>query len=138
MSSLSYNHTTLAGNLTRDVQLRFLANEKSVASFTVASSRRYIVGDDQREDSLFLDCEAWGRTGEVIAKHFTKGKPILVAGRLRQDTWADKETGKNRAKLVLVVSEFAFVPDGRRQGDPAHPAPADTPAPAPTDDEPPF
>lgn len=151
--SISLNHLTIAGNLTRDPQIRFLANERCVASFGIANSRRYKSGNETKEETLFLDCEAWGQTGEHIGKYFVKGKPIIVEGRLRMDTWADKESGKPRSKPVLVVDRFHFVPDGKGKpegaaaaGDAAAtPAPsAATPpssapaAPAASDDEPPF
>lgn len=150
--SITLNHTTLAGNLTRDPQLRFLANERCVASFGVANSRRYKTGNGEtKEETLFMDCEAWGQTAEHIGKHFMKGKPIIVEGRLRQDNWTDKDSGKPRSKAVLVVERFHFVPDGKGKtesapadGEPSaapagtQPAP-DTPPPAPRgDDEPPF
>jgi single-strand DNA-binding protein len=155
--SISLNHTVLAGNLTRDPQLRFLANERCVASFGVANSRRYkTAAGEAKEETLFMDCEAWGQTAEHIGKYFMKGKPIIVEGRLRQDNWTDKESNKPRSKQVLVVDRFHFVPDGKGKqaaGDtaegeaPAAPAAGQAAAPAPgtpppaaarNDDEPPF
>lgn len=154
--SISLNHTTLAGNLTRDPQLRFLANERCVASFGVANSRRYKTSSGEpKEETLFMDCEAWGQTAEHIGKYFGKGKPIIVEGRLRQDTWTDKETNKQRSKAVLVVDRFHFVPDGKGKADgapadgeapaapaasqaAAQPAPGTPPPAARGDDEPPF
>lgn len=147
--SIGLNHTTIAGNLTRDPQVRFLANERCVASFGLANSRRYKSGTETKEDTLFLDCEAWGQTAEHLGKYFTKGKPIIVEGRLRLDTWTDKETSKPRSKILLVVDRFHFVPDGKGRGEsaPATTAgetapPAAAPAPsagaASALDEPPF
>lgn len=141
--SLSLNHLVIAGNLTRDPQLRFLANERCVASFGLANSRRFKSGDATKEETLFLDCEAWGQTGEHIGKHFHKGKPIIVEGRLRMDSWQDKDSGKPRSKLVLVVDRFHFVPDGKGKpaaGDAVAPAAAASApaAPAASGDEPPF
>jgi len=146
--SISLNHLTIAGNLTRDPQIRFLANERCVASFGMANSRRYKSGNETKEETLFLDCEAWGQTGEHIGKFFAKGKPIIVEGRLRMDTWTDKETGKPRSKPVLVVDRFHFVPDGKGKAEGAAPAGdaapsassahATGPSPAPSNDEPPF
>lgn len=154
--SISLNHIALAGNLTRDPQIRFLANERCVVSFGVANSRRYKTSNGEpKEETLFMDCEAWGQTAEHIGKHFVKGKPIIVEGRLRQDNWTDKDTNKPRSKAVLVVDRFHFVPDGKGKADgaaadgeapatpaagqaAAQPAPG-TPPPAPRgDDEPPF
>jgi single-strand DNA-binding protein len=112
--SMSYNRSIIAGNLTRDPQTRFLANEKCVCSFTVANTRRFTVAGEKREETAFVDCEAWGKTAEIIGRFFTKSKPILVEGRLKQDNWDDKDTGKKRSKLVVVVDSFDFVPDGKR------------------------
>jgi single-strand DNA-binding protein len=121
-----------------------------VASFSVANSRRYKAGNgEMKEETLFMDCEAWGQTAEHIGKFFMKGKPIIVEGRLRQDTWIDKETNKPRSKTVLVVDRFHFVPDGKGKADgadgeaaPAAGPTAEQPArsnpPARSDDEPPF
>jgi single-strand DNA-binding protein len=150
--SISLNNTVLAGNLTRDPQLRFLPNERCVASFGVANSRRYkLTSGETKEDTLFMDCEAWGKTAEHIGKYFMKGKPIIVEGRMRQDNWTERDTGKPRSKLILVVERFHFIPDGKGKPEgaaaegetPAAPAasqaapPPGTP-PAPGDDEPPF
>ena len=149
--SISINHLTIAGNLTRDPVIRILAGDRTVAAFGIAHNRRYKVGDEQREETVFLDCEAWGQTAEILGKHFLKGKPILLEGRIKMDRWDDKETGKPRTKLALVVERLHFVPDGTKrsegQSGPAAasepPAAGQAPAPAaaaPLGDgeEPPF
>lgn len=146
--SISLNHLTIAGNLTRDPQLRFLANERCVANFGLANNRRFKSGDEDREEVIFLDCEVWGTTAERIGKYFSKGKPIIVEGRLKQETWTDKKDGTRRSKVVLLVEKFHFVPDASRR-DQAQPDTAATTsdqappaAPASTSavdaDEPPF
>lgn len=145
--SVTLNHLSIAGNLTRDVQIRFLANERCVASFGIANSRKFKSGGETREETVFLDCEAWGETAERIGKFFAKGKPVILEGRLKQETWIDKKDGTKRSKLLLSVKEFHFVPDGKRDhaasdttADAGETAPARAPAPAATgdDDEPPF
>lgn len=141
---IQLNHLTIAGNLTRDPQVRVLASGNSVANFGIANSRRFKSGDDHREETVFLDCEAWGRTAELLGQYFTKGKPIIVEGRLKQDTWEDRQTGQKRHKILLAVDRVHFVPDGRRstnQDSADHPdvlAPATAPTPTAGDDEPPF
>lgn len=137
---IPFNLISIAGNLTRDPNLRLLAGDRAVVSFAIANSRKYKVNGEAREDTTFIDCEAWGKIGETIAQHFVKGKPILVTGRLKQDRWEDKD-GNNRSKHAIVVDSFCFIPDGRRADSTEAPA---APAPAPgatahhADDEPPF
>ncbi len=64
---------------------------------------------EQREEVCFVDCEAWGKTAEVIAQYFAKGRPIMIEGRLKLDTWQDKKTNENRSKLKVVIDNFYFV-----------------------------
>jgi single-strand DNA-binding protein len=149
--SISLNHTIIAGNLTRDPESKRLQGDKCVCKFSLANSQKYKdASGESREDVIFLECQAWGRTAEVIWQHFTKGKPIIVEGKLKMDQWEDKTTGAMRSKIMLNVERFHFVPDGKR-GESARPAEArgepsaetTTPQPAPSsaarvDDETPF
>lgn len=151
--SIGLNHLTIAGNLTRDPETKYLQNDKIVCKFTVANSQTYMVNGEKREDVVFLDCTAWAKTAETIGKHFKKGKPIIVEGKLKQENWEDKETGGKRSKICLTVDRFHFVPDGKgtgKSGDEsggddrsvsAQAAPRTETAQAPrqsSDDEPPF
>ena len=114
---MAFNKVILMGNLTRDPELRSTTSGSSVTSFALAVNRTWNNAQGERqEETSFIDCEAWGRTGETIAKYVLKGRQLLVSGRLRQDTWQDKDTGKNRSTLRVVVEEFSFVSDGNRGG----------------------
>ena len=114
---MAFNKIILMGNLTRDPELRSTTSGSSVTSFALAVNRTWNNAQGERqEETSFIDCEAWGRTGETIAKYVSKGRQLLVSGRLRQDTWQDKDTGKNRSTLRVVVEEFSFVSDGSRGG----------------------
>lgn len=117
----NFNKVLLMGNLTRDVELRHTTNNNAVAKFGLAVNRRYSVGEganrEQREEVTFVDCEAWGRTAEVIAQYLSKGRPVFIEGRLKLDQWQDKESGQNRSRLLVVVENFQFV-DSRGQGGP--------------------
>jgi single-strand DNA-binding protein len=144
--SISLNHSIIAGNLTRDPETKYLANDKVVCKFSIANSQKFKVGDEQREKVIYLECQAWGKTAETIGKYATKGKPIIVEGKLEMDQWEDKDTGAKRSKITLNVERFHFVPDGKR-GEASRPpeagAESTTPQPAPSsavkaDDEPPF
>ena len=81
-------------------------------------------GED-REETTFVDCEAWGRTAEVMNQYLSKGRPVFVEGRLKFDQWEDRETGKKRSKLKVVVENFQFVDSAGGGGNRAsQPAPA--------------
>ncbi len=104
------NKVLLIGNLTRDVELTATPSGMQVAKLGLAVNRRWTGNDGERkEETTFIDCEAWGKTGENIAKFFNKGRPIFIEGRLKLDTWQDKESGQNRSKMKVVVEAFEFV-----------------------------
>ncbi len=105
----SYNKVLLMGNLTRDVQLKSTSGGQSVADIAIAVNRKFKTKDGQeREEVTYVDCECWGPRAEVIAKYFSKGKPIFIEGRLKLDSWEDKE-GKKQSKLRVVVENFQFI-----------------------------
>lgn len=104
----NYNKVLLMGNLTRDVELKSIAGGQTVAQFGLAINRHYTTqSGEKREEVTFVDCEAWARTGETIAKFLSKGKPIFVEGRLKLDQW-EKE-GQKHSKIRVVVESFQFV-----------------------------
>jgi single-strand DNA-binding protein len=111
----NYNKVMLMGNLTRDVELKHTAGNTAVANLALAVNRRYRVNDESREETTFVDCEAWGRTAENISKFFSKGRPIFVEGRLKLDEWQDRD-GNKRSKLRVVVENFEFVDSNGRSG----------------------
>jgi single-strand DNA-binding protein len=76
---------------------------------------------ENREETTFVDCEAWGRTAEVMSQYLCKGRPVFIEGRLKLDQWDDRETGKKRSKLKVVIDNFQFVDSkgGDRGGEPA-------------------
>jgi single-strand DNA-binding protein len=112
---LNFNKVLLGGNLTRDPQMKFLANQTGVAEFGLAVNRRWKgANGEDREEVLFVDCAAFGKTAETINQYFTKGKPIFVEGRLKFDSWEDKNGGGKRSKLSVVVDHFQFV--GSKEG----------------------
>ena len=105
----SFNKIILMGNLTRDPELRVTPNGTSICKFGLATSRTYTTQDGtQREETTFVDVDVFGRQAEVIAKYMTKGRPILVEGRLRFDQW-ETQTGEKRSKHNVVLETFRFV-----------------------------
>ncbi len=142
---MELNRLVYGGNLTRDPEMRVLAEGRAVVKFTVANSRKYKdQAGETHEETTFLDCEAWGKTADIIGRFLQKGKPIIVEGRIIQQNWEDKTTGQKRSKLGLRVDVFHFLPTNTRRDD--APAPQSsgpqTSGPAGTyvgpNDEPPF
>ncbi|MBL9000114.1 MAG: single-stranded DNA-binding protein [Phycisphaerae bacterium] len=106
----SYNKVLLMGNLTRDIELKSIGSGQSVGKFGLAINRHYTTqSGEKREEVTFVDCEAWGKTAETMARFLTKGRPVFVEGRLKLDQWTDKESGKNRSALRVVIDNFQFV-----------------------------
>jgi single-strand DNA-binding protein len=106
----SLNKVMLMGNITRDIELRHTSGNQAVATIGLAMNRRWRTPEgEQREEVTFVDCDAWGKTAEMIAQYFAKGRPIMIEGRLKLDTWQDKESGGNRSKLKVVIETFYFV-----------------------------
>lgn len=106
----SYNKVMLMGNITRDPELKYTSAGTAVAKLGLAVNRRYkTAAGEQREDVTFVDCTAWSRTAEVICEYLGKGDPIFIEGRLQYSTWEDRETGKKRSKLDVVIEGFQFI-----------------------------
>jgi len=109
------NRVMLMGNLTRDPELRYLPSNTPVVNLGLAINRRWKnqQGESQ-EETTYVDCEAFGRSAEVINQYLRKGRPVYIEGRLRFDQWQDRE-GQNRSKLKVVVESFQFI-DSRGGG----------------------
>ena len=134
----SYNKVILMGNLTRDPELKQTPSNQSVAQIGLAVNRKFKGRDgDMKEETTFVDCEAWGRTAETMSKYLAKGRPVFVEGRLKLDQWQDKD-GNNRSKLKVVIDTFQFVDSrGGQSGQTQQPAAA-TANITPQDDDIPF
>ncbi len=154
----SYNKVILMGNLTRDPEVKFLPSGTAVANFGLAMNETYTDQQtgEKKESACFVDVEAWGRQAEIVGEYFSKGRPILVEGSLKYDSW-EAEDGTKRNRLKVRLMRFQFV--GRRDEDemgggyanaqPAAaptqaesyqdaPAPEASSAPSSTDDDIPF
>ncbi len=112
----SFNKVILMGNLTRDVELRYSAGNVAIAKLGLAVNDRYKdkQSDEWVDRANFIDCTAFGRTAEVINQYFSKGRPIFIEGKLRWDSWEDKQSGQKRSKLEVIIDNFEFV--GDREG----------------------
>lgn len=109
---LMLNSVHIAGNLTRDVQVRFFANEKAVADFGLAINKRYRGGDgEMKEETVFVDVECWGRQAELCGQYLTKGRNCMVEGSLKLDQWEDKQSGAKRSKIKISAQRVHFLGD---------------------------
>lgn len=147
----NFNKVILAGNLTRDPELRYTPKGTAVAKIGLAINRSWKTETgEQKEEVTFVDVDAFGKTAETIGQYFKKGRPILIEGRLRYETWEDKQTNQKRSKLGVVMENFQFMDSNRAEGTgsdaprsrPVPPARAESAAtdapPPPEDDDVPF
>jgi single-strand DNA-binding protein len=113
----SFNRVILLGNLTRDPQLKFTPSQTAVVEFGVAMNRKYKgANGEEKEEVTFVDVAGFGKMAEVINQHFQKGKQILIEGRLKFDSWEDKQGGGKRSKLSVIADSFQFVGGRDEQG----------------------
>lgn len=143
----SFNKVILVGNLTRDPEVRYTPKGVAIAKVGLAVNRvwRTETGE-QREETTFVDIDVFGRAAEIVGQYLRKGSPALFEGRLRLDTWEDKQSGQKRSKLT-VVAESVQLLGTRQQGEgtqasqpqqasPQSPAPEPSAPPAPNNSEP--
>jgi single-strand DNA-binding protein len=114
----SFNKVILMGNLTRDPELRYTPKGTAIARIGLALNRSWRTETgEQRDETTFVDVDAFGRQAETISQYLKKGSPLLIEGRLRLDTWEDKQTNQKRSKLGVVLETFRFVgPAQHREG----------------------
>lgn len=111
----SFNRVILMGNLTRDPELRVTPQGTSVCKINVAVNKQIRMSDGGvKDETSFIDVDAFGRQADIIAKYFIKGRPILVEGRLKLDRW-ETQAGEKRSKLGVILESFQFV--GQRSED---------------------
>ena len=100
----SINQVILMGRLTRDPEQRTTTTGKTIVSFSIAVDR---IGQDDSAD--FFNVTAWEKLGELVMQYLAKGRRVLVQGRLRQDSWDDKETGKKRSSVEVTATDVTFL-----------------------------
>lgn len=105
------NEVTVAGNLTRDPEMKALPSGIQITSFSVAVNRVWNDRDGKRQEAVeYINCIVFGKTAETIAKYFTKGKPIYVRGRMQTRSW--EKDGVKRYTTEVLVERFQFLNDG--------------------------
>jgi single-strand DNA-binding protein len=107
----SINQVILMGRLTRDPEMRTTSTGKAIASFSIAVDR-----GGQEDAADFFDVTAWEKLGELVNQYLSKGRRCLVQGRLRQDSWDDKETGKKRTRIEVVATDVTFLDGAGGEG----------------------
>jgi single-strand DNA-binding protein len=109
------NKVMLMGNLTRDPEIKYTPKGTAIASFGLAVNRVFTPeGGERREEVTFVDIEAYGKQAETIGEYCKKGKPLYIEGRLKLDSWDDKQTGQKRTKMKVILEGFQFL--GTREG----------------------
>jgi single-strand DNA-binding protein len=129
----SFNKVILLGNLTRDPELRYTPKGTAVAGFGLAVNRSYTTeAGEKKEEVTFVDIDAFGRTAEIVGQYLKKGRPVFIEGRLRYQTWDDKQTGQKKSKLGVILESFQFLDfkGGGVEGAPDQAAPPPRPRPA--------
>jgi single-strand DNA-binding protein len=125
----NFNKVILAGNLTRDPELRYTPKGTAVAKLGIAVNRTWTTETgEKREEATFVDVDAFGKQAEVIAQYLKKGRSLLVEGRLKLDTWDDKQTGQKKSKLGVVLESFSFLDSGNRAEGGAGPSSGSAPS----------
>ena len=139
------NRVFLIGNLTRDPEHRTTPKGTAIATFGLAVNRTYRdEAGASRDETTFVDIEAWGKQAELVSKYLTKGSPCMIEGRLRLDTWEDKTTQQKRSRLKVVLDNVQFLNRATGHGESATPRttgqpPSPTPETAPgLEDDVPF
>ncbi len=137
----NYNKILLLGNLTRDPQLSYTPNQTAVVDFGLATNRRWTAQDgNQREETCFIDCRAFGRQAENINKYLSKGRLVFIEGRLTFDTWTAQD-GSKRSRHRVTVENLQFMPgtgSTNNEQQAQHSTPLDSNLNQQTDDDIPF
>jgi single-strand DNA-binding protein len=129
---MNLNRVFLAGNLTRDPELRYTPKGTPVAEIGLAINRVWTDQEGRKhEDAVFVDVSLWDRLAEVALQYLKKGSPVFIEGRLQLDSWTDKQSGEKRSKLKVVGENIQLLGDGRSRESAPPPRPSVTRTPQP-------
>ncbi len=105
-----FSKAIVAGNITRDPEMRMTTGGSQVCSFAIAVNRSFKDSSGNQQDQVsYIDCVAWGKSAELICQYVHKGSALLVSGRLEQRSWEDKNSGQRRSRTEIVVEDFSFI-----------------------------
>ncbi len=132
------NSVLFTGNLTRDMELSYTQGGLAVGKFALAVNRSVKKGEEWVDEVSFFDAVLFGKAAESLKQYLTKGKPITIVGSLKQDRWRDKETGKTRSAVHVIVEHIKLGGGGQggQQGGYSAPAQGYSAPPAGGDDFP--
>ena len=107
----NFNRVILIGNLTRDPEVKYLPSGSAVAEISLAINRSYTdkVTNERKEDTTYVEVTLWARLAELAGEYLSKGRPVMIEGRLHLDTWDDKTSGQKRSKLKVVGETMQFL-----------------------------
>jgi len=109
------NKVMLIGNLTRDPEIKYTPKGTAVAQIGLAVNRVWSNdAGEKQEETTFVDVELWGRQAEIAGEYLRKGRPVFIEGRLKLDSWDDKQTGQKRNKMKVVGEQLQLL--GSREG----------------------
>jgi len=104
-----YNKVIMIGNLTRDIELKYLPSGSAIAKGAIATSHKYKTQTGEQKDEVcFLDFTVFGKGGEILNQYVRKGSKVMLEGRLAFEQWQAQD-GSNRSRHALIVSEFKFL-----------------------------
>lgn len=107
---MTFNKVILAGYMARDPETRYTPKGTAVCNGAIACNRKWRTEDgEEKQEVTFVDFDCFGRTAELIAQYLKKGSGALIEGRLKQDSWDDKQTGQKRTKLKVIVETVQFI-----------------------------
>jgi single-strand DNA-binding protein len=107
------NQVNLIGRLTRDPEQRSTANGTYIAKFGLAMSKKYRQDGIEKDEVTFVDVVCFGKLAEIVCDYTKKGRQVYVGGRLKFDTWQDKNTGLNRSKINIIAETVQFIDSGK-------------------------
>ena len=107
----SFNKVILMGNLTRDPEVKHIPSGSALCEMGLAVNRSWFdkQSNQRKEEVTFVDVTLWGRTAEIAGEYLSKGKPVLIEGRLQLDQWEDKDSGGKRSKLRVVGENMTLL-----------------------------
>lgn len=103
-----YNKVILVGNLTKDIELRYLNNGSAIGKTAIATNRKYTLNGEKKEEICFIDLTFWGKSAEIANQYLKKGSQVLVEGRLMFESWQD-QNGQNRSKHSITVENMKML-----------------------------
>ena len=114
----SFNKVILCGNVTKDIELRYVGSGSAVCDLGLAVNEKYKKGEEWVEEVSYIDCVLWGRTAEIANEYSGKGSNVMVEGRLKQESW--EKDGQKHYKIKVIVEKLVLLgskKDGGSQGD---------------------